>query len=207
MGPDLGRCRPDPWSASAGRGCRRRSPARSKTRPLGRCRKYIERGLEPPSWPGPRPPPDGQGGGILWRYLRERLAAFPQLSGRRLHREVARTRLLPAATAFLTDFLLRIRPDQTGVLRGALRDAARAPTPQSTSHATAWCSLTGRARNGSSGCPRWCSATAACCRGRFVTAPGPAEYLLRYPCAQHSMRWAVLPQTHLYDRMHPPLCQ
>src|ERR1700760_3917927 len=49
-------------------------------------RRYIAQGLEPPSY-GPRPPRTS-----LVRafepFLRERLAAFPQLSGRRLHREL-----------------------------------------------------------------------------------------------------------------------
>ena len=44
--------------------------------------KYIERGLEPPLY-GPRPPRASKLAPFL-RYLRERLAAFPQLTGRRL---------------------------------------------------------------------------------------------------------------------------
>jgi transposase len=49
-------------------------------------RKYVERGLEPPVY-GPRQPR----GTLLdpfSRYLRERVAAFPELTGRRLHREL-----------------------------------------------------------------------------------------------------------------------
>lgn len=49
-------------------------------------RRYIAQGLEPPSY-GPRAPRV-----TLLRafepFLRQRLAAFPQLSGRRLHREL-----------------------------------------------------------------------------------------------------------------------
>jgi transposase len=48
--------------------------------------KYIERGLEPPMH-GPRPPRASKIASFT-RYLRERLAAFPQLTGRRLHREL-----------------------------------------------------------------------------------------------------------------------
>ena len=49
-------------------------------------RKYVERGLEPPVY-GPRQPR----GTLLdpfSRYLRERVAASPELTGRRLHREL-----------------------------------------------------------------------------------------------------------------------
>ena len=49
-------------------------------------RKYIEHGLEPPMH-GPRPPRASKIAPFS-RYLRERLAAFPQLTGRRLHREL-----------------------------------------------------------------------------------------------------------------------
>jgi transposase-like protein len=48
--------------------------------------KYIERGLEPPAY-GPRPPRASKVTPFS-RYLGERLAAFPQLTGRRLHREL-----------------------------------------------------------------------------------------------------------------------
>ena len=43
--------------------------------------KYIERGLEPPMY-GPRPPRAAKIAPFS-RYLRERLAAFPQLTGGR----------------------------------------------------------------------------------------------------------------------------
>src|SRR3954454_12376566 len=49
-------------------------------------RKYIERGLEPPMY-GPRPLRASKITPFS-RYLHERLAAFPQLTGRRLHREL-----------------------------------------------------------------------------------------------------------------------
>jgi transposase len=69
--------------------------------------KYIERGLEPPSY-GPRPPRMGKVAAFS-RYLRERLAAFPQLSGRRLHREL-RELGYTGGYSILTDFLREIRP-------------------------------------------------------------------------------------------------
>src|SRR5271165_7637150 len=49
-------------------------------------RRYIAQGLEPPAY-GPRQPRISQ----LQRfesYLRERLASFPQLTARRLHRDL-----------------------------------------------------------------------------------------------------------------------
>jgi len=49
-------------------------------------RRYIARGLEPPVY-GPRKPRTTQLQQFE-RYLRERIAAFPQLTGRRLHREL-----------------------------------------------------------------------------------------------------------------------
>jgi transposase len=70
-------------------------------------RKHIERGLEAPVY-GPRPPrlprlaPDAD-------YLRQRVAAFPELSGRRLYREL-RDRGFTGGYATVTDFLRGIRP-------------------------------------------------------------------------------------------------
>lgn len=48
--------------------------------------KYIERGLRPPVY-GPRPPRASKIAPFS-HYLHERLAAFPQPAGRRLHREL-----------------------------------------------------------------------------------------------------------------------
>ena len=70
-------------------------------------RRYIDRGLEPPAY-GPRKPRTTQ----LQRfehYLRERLGAFPQLTGRRLHREL-RELGYAGGYSILTDFLREIRP-------------------------------------------------------------------------------------------------
>ena len=69
--------------------------------------KYIEHGLEPPVY-GPRPPRASKIAPFS-RYLRERLAAFPQLTGRRLHREL-RELGYTGGYSILTDFLRDIRP-------------------------------------------------------------------------------------------------
>ena len=71
--------------------------------------KYIERGLEPPVY-GPRPPRASKIAPFA-RYLRERLAAFPQLTGRRLHREL-RELGYTGGYSILTDFLREIRPTE-----------------------------------------------------------------------------------------------
>ena len=70
-------------------------------------RKYIEQGLEPPMY-GPRPPRASKIAPFS-RYLRERLAAFPQLTGRRLHREL-RELGYSGGYSILTGFLRDIRP-------------------------------------------------------------------------------------------------
>jgi transposase len=70
-------------------------------------RRYIARGLEPPVY-GPRKPRTTK----LQRfehYLRERVTAFPQLSGRRLLREL-RELGYTGGYSVLTDFLRDIRP-------------------------------------------------------------------------------------------------
>jgi transposase len=69
--------------------------------------KYIERGLEPPAY-GPRPPRASKVTPFS-RYLGERLAAFPQLTGRRLHREL-RDLGYTGGYSILTDLLREIRP-------------------------------------------------------------------------------------------------
>jgi transposase len=70
-------------------------------------RRYIARGLEPPVY-GPRKPRTTQLRQFE-RYLRERIAAFPQLTGRRLHREL-RDLGYTGGYTILTEFLRDIRP-------------------------------------------------------------------------------------------------
>jgi transposase len=70
-------------------------------------RKYVERGLEPPIY-GPRQPRATLLDPFS-RCLRERVAAFPELTGRRLHRELRDLGYTGGYTR-LTDFLRDIRP-------------------------------------------------------------------------------------------------
>jgi transposase len=75
-------------------------------------RKYLERGLEPPTY-GPRPPrktkitPFG-------RYLRERVAAYPELTGSRLLRDIRDLGYTGGYTA-VKDFLRDVRPSEPAV--------------------------------------------------------------------------------------------
>jgi len=74
-------------------------------------RRYIAQGLEPPTY-GPRPPRISQ----LQKfepYLRQRLAVVPQLSGRRLHREL-RDLGYTGGYTILTDLLRDVRPVTAG---------------------------------------------------------------------------------------------
>jgi transposase len=70
-------------------------------------RRYIAQGLEPPTY-GPRQPRISQLRAFE-PYLRERLVAFPQLTGRRLHREL-RDLGYSGGYSILTDLLREIRP-------------------------------------------------------------------------------------------------
>ena len=70
-------------------------------------RKVIASGLEPPGY-GPRPRKVSQLQPFE-RYLRERLGAVPELTGRRLHRELAAVGYTGGYTA-VTDLLREIRP-------------------------------------------------------------------------------------------------
>src|SRR5947209_9732175 len=70
-------------------------------------RRYIARGLEPPVY-GPRKPRVRQ----LQRfenYLRERITAFPELTCRRLHREVLELGYT-GSYSVLADLVREIRP-------------------------------------------------------------------------------------------------
>jgi transposase len=70
-------------------------------------RKYIDRGLEPPAYK-----PRGPGPSLIRpfeAYLRDRLDRFPELTGRRLHREV-RELGFGGAYSTVTEFVRAIRP-------------------------------------------------------------------------------------------------
>jgi transposase len=70
-------------------------------------RKYIERGLEPPRY-GPRQP-RGRRLEPFEAYLRQRVAAYPGLTGSRLLREI-RERGYKGGYTAVTDFLREVRP-------------------------------------------------------------------------------------------------
>jgi len=73
-------------------------------------RKYVERGLEPPVY-GPRSPKATKVTPFQ-RYLRDRVAAFPELSGSRLLREIRELGYTGGYTA-VKDFLRDVRPPET----------------------------------------------------------------------------------------------
>ena len=120
-------------------------------------RRYIERGLEPPAY-GPRKPRRT----VLdpfTAYLRERVEAYPGLTGARLLRELNELGY-PGGYTAVTDFLRTCGRDR----RRASRFGSR-PRPANRVRlilrSSRSCSPTSRRCRGSSGCSRWCSATAA----------------------------------------------
>ena len=93
-------------------------------------RKYIARGLEPPAY-GPRKPRPTSIDPFV-AYLRERVAAFPGLTGGRLWRELRERGYAGGYTA-VTDFL---RDTPAGADASRSRSASRrrrASRPRSTS--------------------------------------------------------------------------
>jgi transposase len=72
--------------------------ARQTGRDPKTVRKYIARGLEPPAY-GPRQAGRPSKLGPYLDYLRERVAAFPELSAVRLHREIRERGYTGAYTA------------------------------------------------------------------------------------------------------------
>ncbi len=121
-------------------------------------RKYIERGLEAPSY-GPRKPRQAVIDPFT-AYLRERVARYPALTGRRLYRELKELGYGGGYTA-VTDFLRDVRPgaDHRGFeVRFETRRASRR---RSTSPSSTSSSPTSRRRRGSSGCSPWFSASRA----------------------------------------------
>ena len=92
-------------------------------------RRYTARGLEPPVY-GPRPP-QARRLDPYKAYLQDRIAAYPQLSGRRLLREIRALGYDGGYTA-VTDFLRTVRPAREPFIRGAFRDPARSRRRRST---------------------------------------------------------------------------
>jgi len=70
-------------------------------------RKYIAAGLEPPAY-GPRQPRPTKVV-AFHAYLRERVAAYPELTGARLHREIGELGYGGGQTA-VKEFLREVRP-------------------------------------------------------------------------------------------------
>ena len=73
--------------------------------------KYIERGLEPPLYQPRQPRPAKVA--AFQPYLRERVAAYPDLTGCRLHREIRDLGYAGGYTA-VKDFLRSVRPSRSG---------------------------------------------------------------------------------------------
>jgi transposase len=76
----------------------------------GTIRKYVTRGIEPPAY-GPRSPRPSLLAPFE-HYLRDRLAAFQELTGSRLHREIRELGYSGGYTA-VKDFLREVRPRQS----------------------------------------------------------------------------------------------
>src|SRR5215472_14628926 len=81
--------------------------ARQLERDRKTVRKYIERGLEPPAY-GPRRPRSTVVTPFA-PYLRQRIAAFPELTASRLLREITELGYTGGYTA-VKDFLRTVRP-------------------------------------------------------------------------------------------------
>src|SRR5215471_19425879 len=155
-------------------------------------RKYLERGLEPPAY-GPRPPRETKLAPFE-RYLRERVAAFPELTASRLLREIRDLGFTGGYTT-VKDFLRDVRPSEPAAfeLRFETRPVARR---RSTSRISAPSLPMSPAPSGSSGCSRWCSAIAACC--------GDVSSCTRTCRRCHAAAFEALggvPEQILYDRM------
>ena len=102
-------------------------------------RKYLARGLEVPVY-GPRPPPRRIDPFVP--YLRERVEAWPGLTGRRLFRELKERGYRGGYTA-VTDALRDLRPPATPPLKSASRRRP-ATRRRSTSPNSRWRSPTSR---------------------------------------------------------------
>jgi transposase len=118
----------------------------------GTIRKYITRGIEPPAY-GPRAPRPS----LLAPYepyLPDRIAAFRELTGSRLHREIRELGYSGGYTA-VKDFLREVGPRQsTGFeVRFETPPGAR---PRWTSRISGLTSPLSPALNGSSGWSRRC---------------------------------------------------
>jgi transposase len=131
--------------------------ARQLERDRNTVRKYIERGLAAPAY-GPREPRSTVVTPFA-SYLRERIAAFPELTGSRLLREIRELGYAGGYTA-VKEFLRTIRPRRCK--RSSVASRPRPANRRKSILPSSAPSLpTSPAPSGSSGCSRWCSATAA----------------------------------------------
>ena len=122
-------------------------------------RRYVERGLEPPTY-GPRPPRESKVTRFE-RYLRGRVGTFPELTAIRLLREIRELGYAGGYTA-VKDLYARSAPAGPPASRSASRPR-RAVRRRSTLPISAPSSTTNQDRSTWSGCSRSCSAIAACC--------------------------------------------
>ena len=83
-------------------------------------RKYLEAGLEPPIY-GPRPPRGSKLDGYH-AYLRDRVFEFPELSGRRLFREV-QSKGYEGSYSTVKTFLREVRPPARALRTSELPDS------------------------------------------------------------------------------------
>ena len=120
-------------------------------------RKYIERGLQTPAY-GPREP-RASVVTPFEPYLRERVAAFPELTGSRLLRQIKELGYAGGYTA-VKDFLRTVRPP---ALQAFERRFETPPGKQAQVDFPFFRTVlpTSPAASGSSSCSRWCSAIAA----------------------------------------------
>ncbi len=117
-------------------------------------RKCIARGLEAPAYGPRRDRPR-----LLTpyeAYLRERVKAYPGLTGRRLLREI-RALGYGGGYSALTDYLREVRPRPAPGFEVRF-ETPPAGRPRSTSPTSAWPLVTSRRPQGWFGCFPWCSA-------------------------------------------------
>ena len=120
-------------------------------------RKYIARGLEPPRY-GPRQPRPRQLDAFT-AYLRQRVTAYPMLTGSRLWREVKELGYAGGYTA-VTDYLRQVRPREPALfeVRFETPPGHQAQVDFAPFRVT---SRMNRPHHAPCGCSRWCSATRA----------------------------------------------
>ena len=121
-------------------------------------RNYIARGLEPPAYKPREPGPSLLG--PFEAFLRERVGRFPDLTGRRLWREV-RELGFAGGYSTVTEFLRTVRPPEPIPPSSAASRPRRGARRRSTSPTSRSASPTSPAPSASSGCSPSCSATAA----------------------------------------------